>query len=71
VTSAEFVSGCILNIWLGLNIWNYGNLPFNLLGQVQIYFIGAWYALSIFAIISADYLRYWFGGEEKPHYKIL
>lgn len=65
----EFISGCILNIWLGLGIWDYSNLPFNILGQVCIQFAFAWYLLSAVAIVLDDYLRYWIFKEEKPHYK--
>ena len=27
VLAVEFVSGCVLNLWLGLGIWDYSNLP--------------------------------------------
>lgn len=36
---------------------------------VPFYF--AWVGLSVVAIVFDDYLRYWFFGEEKPHYKIV
>lgn len=32
VTTLEFIFGCILNLWLGLGIWNYSHLPLNILG---------------------------------------
>lgn len=70
-TVIEFVSGCILNLWLGLGIWDYSHLPFNLLGQVCLYFSIVWFFLSLFVIVIDDYLRYWFFGEEKPRYKIF
>ena len=34
VTSIEFIAGLILNVWLGLAIWDYSNLPFNIMGQI-------------------------------------
>jgi uncharacterized membrane protein len=71
VTGVEFISGFILNIVLGLNMWDYSQLPFNLLGQVCLYFAGIWYALSIGGIILDDHLRYWIFGERKPHYRIV
>lgn len=64
----EFVFGCILNLWLGLNIWDYSNTPLNLLGQISLPFAVAWYFLTALAIILDDWLRYWLFGEEKPHY---
>lgn len=64
----EFVFGCILNLWLGLHIWDYSQLPFNILGQICLPFAFAWYFLSAIAIILDDYLRYWIFKEEKPRY---
>lgn len=71
ITSVEFLSGCILNIWLKMNVWDYSNTPFNLLGQICLPFSLLWVLVGIIAVILDDYLRYWFFGEEKPHYKIL
>ena len=34
ITVLEFVTGCIVNLWLGWNVWDYSQLPFNILGQV-------------------------------------
>ena len=68
VTFFEFVSGFILNIILGLNIWDYSNMPFNILGQVCLPFSIIWFFLSGIAIIVDDYLRYWLFGGKKPEY---
>ena len=69
VTTVEFISGCIINLWLGWNVWDYSDMPFNLLGQICLPFSIAWIGLSAVAIVIDDYLRYWLFGEEKPHYK--
>lgn len=69
VTEAELLAGIILNIWLGLGIWDYSEMPLNFLGQICPQFALAWVGLSIVAIVVDDYLRYWLFGEEKPHYK--
>lgn len=71
ITFIEFVSGCILNIWLKLNIWDYSNLPFNILGQICLPFSILWYFISAIGIIVDDYIRYLYFGEEKPRYKIF
>lgn len=68
VLVAEFIFGCILNIWLGLGVWDYSNAPFNLLGQVCLPFAFAWIFLVAIAIVLDDYLRYWLFGEDKPEY---
>ena len=71
VTTVEYVSGLILNLWLDLHIWDYSNLPFNIHGQICLYFSLTWLALSIVAIVFDDWLRYWLFGEAKPKYKLL
>lgn len=71
ITVAEFVSGCILNIWLDLDIWNYSNETFNLLGQISLKHTIYWFLLSCVGIILDDYVRHFLFGEEKPHYKII
>lgn len=69
-TGAEFITGCIVNLWLGWNIWDYSNLPFNLLGQICPQFILLWLPISLLAIILDDTLRWRFFREEKPRYWI-
>lgn len=71
ITIVEFVSGCILNLWLGLNVWSYYHMPYNLLGQVCLLFTNLWFLLSAIGILLDDWLRYFLWHEEKPHYKIL
>lgn len=71
VTCLEFITGVIVNIWLKLGVWDYSGLPLNIFGQVCLPFYFAWVGLSVVAIVFDDYLRYWFFGEEKPHYKIV
>ncbi len=71
ITATEFLSGCILNLWLDLNIWDYSELPLNFLGQICLPFCGLWVILSAFAIWLDDYLRYKLFGEDKPHYKFI
>lgn len=70
VTALELVAGCILNLWLGWSIWDYSDMPFNIMGQICLPFSLLWILLSIVAIILDDYLRYWLFGEDKPHYCI-
>lgn len=71
ITAAEFAAGCILNLWLGLGIWDYSNIPCNLLGQICLPFMGVWFFLSGLAVFLDDWLRYWLFGEERPTYTII
>ena len=71
ITLIEFISGCILNIWLGLNIWDYTDEPFNLLGQINLKHSLYWFLLSSVGIIIDDYIRYLLFGDDKPKYTIV
>lgn len=71
VTAFEFITGCMVNLWLGLNIWDYSNEPLNVMGQICLPFTLIWIVLSCIAIILDDYLRYYIFNEEKPHYKVF
>lgn len=71
VTVLELASGIILNLWLGLGIWDYSNMPFNLLGQICLPFTLLWVALSIVAVVLDDWLRYWLFGEDRPTYTLF
>ena len=66
----EFISGCILNLGLNLDLWDYSNLPFNILGQVCLLYGILWFLISPLAIWLEDYLRYmlWNEGE---YYSLL
>lgn len=63
----EFCSGCILNLWLGLGIWDYSDLKWNIMGQVCIQFSILWLLLMPFAIWVEDYLRWKLWGEGQPY----
>lgn len=68
VTVVEFVSGIIINIICGLNVWDYSNVPFNLMGQICLSYVLLWFLLSNVAIVIDDVLRWKLFHEEKPHY---
>lgn len=57
VTTLEFVSGYILNIKLGLDVWDYSNLPYNFMGQICLPFSLLWIIISAVAVIVDDEIR--------------
>lgn len=57
VTVIEFIAGVILNLWLGLDVWNYSSMPFNLLGQICLPFSLIWLVLSVPVVYLDDYLK--------------
>lgn len=70
-TISEFLTGCVVNLWLKWDIWDYSNVPFNLLGQICLPYTVLWTLLSAVAIVIDDVIRWRFFGEEKPHYKLI
>ena len=71
ITILEFITGCIVNLWLGWNVWDYSNLPLNLLGQICLPFSILWYFVSAIGIVIDDYIRYIYFDEEYPRYKLF
>lgn len=70
VTLVEFIAGCVLNLWLGLDIWDYSDIPFNLLGQICLPFSLVWWVLCFLFIVVFDWMRYSVIGGDKPAYHL-
>ena len=47
ITSVEFTVGVIVNIILRWNVWDYSDMPFNVLGQICLPFTVLWFFLCI------------------------
>lgn len=62
----EFVSGYYFNIIQGLNIWDYSDKPFNIMGQICLPYAFLWFLLSIVCIYVDDFLRHQFFNKEEP-----
>lgn len=71
ITFLEFCFGVVLNLWLGLHIWDYSNLPFNIYGQICPQFTLLWVVLSTIAVVVDDWLRCLLFNEERPRYKFI
>lgn len=70
-TLGEGISGLVLNVWLGLRIWDYSNMFGTFfMGQCCIPFCLIWFALSGVCILIDDYIRWKMFGEEKPSYTL-
>ena len=57
ITIAEFIAGIILNVWLGLGIWDYSTMPLNVEGQICLPFAILWYILCLIFIPLFDHVR--------------
>lgn len=57
ITTVEFLCGCIVNLHLQWRIWDYSNLPYNLLGQICPQFLLLWLVLSVPGVALCSALR--------------
>lgn len=57
ITVIEFIVGVTVNIILGLKVWDYSNVPFNILGQVCLPYSFLWFAVSVPLIYFSNYLK--------------
>ena len=70
VKALEFLTGCIVNLWLGWGVWDYSCLPGNVLGQICPQYCLLWLLVSLTGIVLDDWLRYRWWGEERPRYNV-
>ena len=47
ITTVEFISGCIINLWLKIGVWDYSNVPMNLMGQICLLYSILWGFLCV------------------------
>lgn len=71
VTAAELAAGVVLNLWLGLGVWDYSQMPGNLWGQICPQFALPWWGLCLIFIPVFDWLRCAVAGGEIPTYRII
>ena len=66
VTAGEFITGIICNKWMKMKIWDYTNMPFQIMGQICLPFILIFSVLIFAGIIVGSTILYVIFGEEKP-----
>ena len=71
ITTLEFFTGLIVNLWLEWDVWDYSNLPFNLCGQIWLLYSVLWFFFSIIIVLYDDELRNIIYKEEIPHYCLI
>lgn len=47
ITTAEFLTGVVVNMIFDMNVWDYSGLPLNLFGQICLLYSFLWALLSI------------------------
>ncbi|MEZ3420453.1 MAG: putative ABC transporter permease [Eubacterium sp.] len=64
ITAVEFIFGIIFNTVFNMHVWNYQNVPFNLLGQICLPYTVLWFLLCLFLfkwVIKEDFYGRLFG----------
>lgn len=46
ITAVEFLSGCVVNLWFKMDVWDYSKMPGNIKGQVCAAYSFLWLLLS-------------------------
>ena len=57
ITFVEFSFGCVVNLGMGLKVWDYSPYPCQLLGQVCLFYSLLWGVLSLPALLFLDFLH--------------
>lgn len=57
ITAVEFLTGCVVNLALGWNVWDYSGQKYHLLGQVCLPFSALWLLLSYPALLLARFMH--------------
>ena len=57
VTAIELMVGCIVNVLLGWNVWDYSDQPFSFMGQICPGFFALWFLLVLPVIIISDTMQ--------------
>ena len=58
ITIMELIAGCILNVWLQLDIWDYSGQMMHLWGQICPKYFFAWSGLCLAVIPLCRYLNH-------------
>lgn len=56
ITFVEFVCGCIVNLKMHWEVWDYSFMPFNILGQICLPFTFIWMLLCLPALWCEEFL---------------
>ncbi|MBQ4095180.1 MAG: hypothetical protein IJC65_01980 [Oscillospiraceae bacterium] len=57
ITVAELLCGIIINLELGLAVWDYSDMPFNLYGQICLPFSLLWLGITFIGIMADDAIK--------------
>ena len=71
ITTLEFGTGIIVNVWMELDVWDYSNAPLNVCGQICVPFFFVWFLLSFIGILLGNYVHLFIFREKIPQLFVL
>ena len=71
VTALELATGLVVNCWLDLDVWDYSDLPLNVLGQICLYYSVLWIPVSAGAVVLEDAARRLLFRAPMPRYRLF
>lgn len=57
ISWVEFAAGCIINLRLGWQVWDYSAMPGNIMGQICPQFCALWLVLSVPGLYICSLIR--------------
>ena len=66
ISALELAVGCILNLWLSFDIWDYSDAFGNILGQTDLLHFLYWVGITPFGFWLGDVIRYYVYDEARP-----
>ncbi len=66
IYTVELITGLIVNVWFGLNAWDYTNLFGNFMGQISIIYLPVWLVITPVTFWIDDMVRHTIYDEHKP-----
>lgn len=71
ITAMELLSGLVVNVGLGWNVWDYSHHALNYKGQICLGFSLLWVPASLAAVFADDALRRFLFHQPIPGYRWL
>ena len=71
ITAGELLAGLVLNVWLGLGIWDYSGQWGNVLGQICPLYTALWCLLAGPVSVGFDWLDHLLCSGERPRYRVI
>ncbi len=57
ISLAELITGLIVNVGMGLDVWDYSDIPYNFMGQICLTFSFFWSGISLVCVYMSYMIR--------------